>query len=295
MPWDWSRPGLWATLRSQRWGCSYLQICPWSLAPEAWCVGRHWNSPGSSRPGCGVLVPQSGGAAPLCPAPLQVRPPGHRDTTASPEQTPPLTLQHPNLPHNNPCLPTLGQTFQNIKQEYSPYQRWRHLEAVLNQSEACTLESQPHSSALTAPSSPGYSGMKKDQPSFPLWQVRIICEHLLKDYEEKIREEYEQILNTKLAEQYEPLVKCTHDQIMWRYGTRTTSYVSWSFLAYLGTRFDLKRWLLYTFCNWFVTTFQLQHGILWTCKRFFRCISYNLEDLKTFWLPQTYLSFLLIR
>lgn len=80
-------------------------------------------------------------------------------------------------------------------------------------SEACTSESQPHSSALTAPSSPGSSTMKKDQPSFPLRQVRIICEHLLKDYEEKIREEYEQILNTKLAE-YEPLVKCTHDQIM---------------------------------------------------------------------------------
>lgn len=49
----------------------------------------------------------------------------------------------------------LEQIFQNIKQEYSRYQRWRHLEVVLNQSEACTSESQPHSSALTAPSSPG--------------------------------------------------------------------------------------------------------------------------------------------
>ncbi|XP_044768184.1 akirin-1-like isoform X1 [Neomonachus schauinslandi] len=120
-------------------------------------------------------------------------------------------------PHPAPqqsCLPTLEQTFQNIKQEYSPYQRWRHLEAVLNQSETCTSESQPHSSALTAPSSPGSSGMKKDQRSSPLRQVRIICEHLLKDYEEKIPEEYEQILNTKLAKQYEPLVKCPHDQIM---------------------------------------------------------------------------------
>ena len=43
----------------------------------------------------------------------------------------------------------LEQIFQNIKQEYSSYQRWRHLEVVLNQSEACTSESQPHSSALT--------------------------------------------------------------------------------------------------------------------------------------------------
>ncbi|VFV26649.1 akirin-1-like [Lynx pardinus] len=118
------------------------------------------------------------------------------------------------------------QIFQNIKQEYSRYQRWRQLEVVLNQSEACTSESQPHSTALTAPSSPGTSWMKKDQPTFTLRQVGIICERLLKDYEDKIREEYEQILNTKLAEQYESFVKFTHDQIMRRYGTRPTSYVS---------------------------------------------------------------------
>uniref|UniRef100_A0A8C5XGM0 Akirin 1 n=1 Tax=Microcebus murinus TaxID=30608 RepID=A0A8C5XGM0_MICMU len=73
---------------------------------------------------------------------------------------------------------------------------------------------------------PGTSWMKKDQPTFTLRQVGIICERLLKDYEDKIREEYEQILNTKLAEQYESFVKFTHDQIMRRYGTRPTSYVS---------------------------------------------------------------------
>ena len=40
---------------------------------------------------------------------------------------------------------------------------------------------------------------RKDQPSFTLKQVSYLCERLLKDHEEKIREEYEQILNTKLA------------------------------------------------------------------------------------------------
>ncbi|XP_027720413.1 akirin-1 isoform X2 [Vombatus ursinus] len=118
------------------------------------------------------------------------------------------------------------QIFQNIKQEYSRYQRWRQLEVVLNQSEACISEGQSHSSGLSAPSSPGSSWMKKDQPTFTLRQVGILCERLLKDYEDRIREEYEQILNTKLAEQYESFVKFTHDQIMRRYGTRPTSYVS---------------------------------------------------------------------
>uniref|UniRef100_A0A2K5IYW0 Uncharacterized protein n=1 Tax=Colobus angolensis palliatus TaxID=336983 RepID=A0A2K5IYW0_COLAP len=135
----------------------------------------------------------------------------------------PQSLQQPAPPGSERRLPTPEQIFQNIKQEYSRYQRWRHLEVVLNQSEACASESQPHSSALTAPSSPGSSWMKKDQPTFTLRQVGIICERLLKDYEDKIREEYEQILNTKLAEQYESFVKFTHDQIMRRYGTRPTS------------------------------------------------------------------------
>ncbi|XP_051263793.1 akirin-1 isoform X1 [Dicentrarchus labrax] len=67
---------------------------------------------------------------------------------------------------------------------------------------------------------------RKDQPSFTLKQVSFLCERLLKDHEEKIREEYEQILNTKLAEQYESFVKFTQDQIMRRYGARPASYVS---------------------------------------------------------------------
>ncbi|CAD7688748.1 unnamed protein product [Nyctereutes procyonoides] len=133
-------------------------------------------------------------------APLPGPTPGLRPPNAEPPpllqtQTPPLALPQPTPPGS--------------ERQYSRHQRWRHLEVVLNQSEACTSESQPHSSAFTAPSSP----------------VGIICERLLKDYEDKIREEYEQILNIKLAEQYESFVKFTHDQIMRRYGTSPTSYV----------------------------------------------------------------------
>ncbi|XP_073095993.1 akirin-1-like [Manis javanica] len=120
-------------------------------------------------------------------APLPGPTPGLRPLDAEPPlpllqtQTPPLFLQQPAPPGRERRLPTPEQICQDIKQEYSHYQRWRHLEVVLNQSEACTSESQPHSSALTAPSSP---------------------------------------------EQYESFVKFTHDQIMRRYGTRPTSYVS---------------------------------------------------------------------
>ncbi|NP_001089245.1 akirin-1A [Xenopus laevis] len=121
---------------------------------------------------------------------------------------------------------TPEQILQNIKQEYTRYQRRRQLEGAFNQCEAGALnEVQASCSSLTAPSSPG-SLVKKDQPTFSLRQVGILCERLLKDHEDKIREEYEQILNIKLAEQYESFVKFTHDQIMRRYGARPASYVS---------------------------------------------------------------------
>ncbi|NP_001107272.1 akirin-1 isoform 1 [Danio rerio] len=122
----------------------------------------------------------------------------------------------------------IEQIFQNIRQEYSRYQRRRQLEGAFNQTEPCSsTDIQSSSPALTSPSSPtGASSLKKDQPLFTLRQVGYLCERLIKDHEEKMREEYEQILNTKLAEQYESFVKFTQDQIMRRYGARPASYVS---------------------------------------------------------------------
>uniref|UniRef100_A0A3B3Z9X2 Uncharacterized protein n=1 Tax=Periophthalmus magnuspinnatus TaxID=409849 RepID=A0A3B3Z9X2_9GOBI len=124
---------------------------------------------------------------------------------------------------------TPEQIFQNLRQEYSRIQRRRQLEGAFNQSEPCSSSDVPSpSSSLTAPSSPpGTHGSKKDQPSFTLRQVSYLCERLLKDHEDKIREEYEQILNTKLAEQYESFVKFTQDQIMRRYGARPASSYIW--------------------------------------------------------------------
>uniref|UniRef100_A0A5F8H1P2 Akirin 1 n=1 Tax=Monodelphis domestica TaxID=13616 RepID=A0A5F8H1P2_MONDO len=114
-------------------------------------------------------------------APLPGPAPGLRPPDTEPPPQPQLQPPPPSPPGSERRLRTPEQIFQNIKQEYSRYQRWRQLEVVLNQSEACTSEGQSHSSGLTAPSSP---------------------------------------------EQYESFVKFTHDQIMRRYGTRPTSYVS---------------------------------------------------------------------
>ncbi|XP_042194426.1 akirin-1 isoform X2 [Callorhinchus milii] len=119
---------------------------------------------------------------------------------------------------------TPEQIFQNIKQEYNRFQWRRQLEGSFHQSDSNSCAEGPSSSLLlNTPSSPGTSSSKKDQPLFTLRQVGIICERLLKDHESKLREEYEQVLNTKLAEQYDAFVKFTHDQIMRRYGERPAS------------------------------------------------------------------------
>ena len=84
-------------------------------------------------------------------------------------------------------------------------QKRRHLETSFQQTDpCCTSDAQPHAFLLSGPASPGTpsgtsSPLKKEQPLFTLRQVGMICERLLKEREEKVREEYEEILNTKLA------------------------------------------------------------------------------------------------
>lgn len=54
----------------------------------------------------------------------------------------------------------------------------------------------------TGASSGGVSPTRKEQPLFTLRQVGIICERLLKEREEKVREEYEETMTSKLAGWY---------------------------------------------------------------------------------------------
>nr|XP_056712241.1 akirin-2 [Euleptes europaea] len=126
---------------------------------------------------------------------------------------------------------TTEQILYNIKQEYKRMQKRRHLENFQQTDPCCSTDAQSQAFLLTGPALPGTSSaaaspLKKEQPLFTLRQVGMICERLLKEREEKIREEYEEILTTKLAEQYDAFVKFTHDQIMRRYGEQPASYVS---------------------------------------------------------------------
>lgn len=80
------------------------------------------------------------------------------------------------------------------------------------------------SSSLSLSSSPG---RKTEVPLFTLRQVSLVCERMLKEREEQIREEYDKVLTSKLAEQYEAFLKFNHDMLHRKFDERPASYVSW--------------------------------------------------------------------
>jgi len=66
-----------------------------------------------------------------------------------------------------------------------------------------------------------------DKPLFTFGQVGLICERLIRERENQLREIYEQALSNKLSEQYDTFVKFTHDQIQKRFEANAApSYLS---------------------------------------------------------------------
>lgn len=65
-----------------------------------------------------------------------------------------------------------------------------------------------------------------DLPIFSMNQVNQICDRMLKEREQMLREQYDKILSQKLSEQYDAFVKFTHEQIQRRFENSQCSYVS---------------------------------------------------------------------
>jgi hypothetical protein len=52
-----------------------------------------------------------------------------------------------------------------------------------------------------------------DTPMFTYSQTAQMCAHLLREQDKSIREQYEQLLTTKLSEQYEQFIRYSHDSV----------------------------------------------------------------------------------
>jgi len=71
------------------------------------------------------------------------------------------------------------------------------------------------------------SSSKGDRPVFTLKQMTMICEKLCKERTDQVREEYDQILQQKLSEQYDSFVKFVDQQIQQRFNqSQLPSYLS---------------------------------------------------------------------
>lgn len=94
-------------------------------------------------------------------------------------------------------------------------------------------ESSSSDGAMESPGSPTssfattYTPSTKEKPLFTFRQVGLICERMLRERENQIREEYDRVLNTKLSEQYDAFVRFTYDQIQKRFeAAAAPSYLS---------------------------------------------------------------------
>ncbi|KAL3281060.1 hypothetical protein HHI36_004284 [Cryptolaemus montrouzieri] len=101
---------------------------------------------------------------------------------------------------------------ENIKAELRRIQRRRELKYG-------AMENSDSSSGGESPS-------RSERPLFTFKQVGMICERMLRERESEIRQEYDNVLAAKLAEQYEAFVRFTYDQIHRNYDTAAPSYLS---------------------------------------------------------------------
>ena len=78
-----------------------------------------------------------------------------------------------------------------------------------NKSQSLVLKKPCALTALTSSS----STTTDDIPMFNYIQTAQMCARLLREQDRSIREQYEQLLSTKLTEQYDTFVRYTHDSV----------------------------------------------------------------------------------
>ncbi|XP_055311247.1 akirin [Sitodiplosis mosellana] len=117
---------------------------------------------------------------------------------------------------------------QNIREEITRLHRRKQLNFTYHNVER--MQDSESSGSEMGPDSP----RRPDTPPnlrnpekglFTFKQVQMICESMLKEREDSLREQYDAVLTTKLAEQYDAFVKFTYDQIQRRFEA-APSYLS---------------------------------------------------------------------
>ncbi|KAF7285007.1 akirin [Rhynchophorus ferrugineus] len=155
--------------------------------------------------------------APFCSSPTQREKLGDRSNTTSPSSSPMCNSQKSVFPDVLSKKLTPEYMAENIKAELKRLHRRKQLQYSMMENSDCSGN---ETSGDVSPS-------RSEKPLFTFKQVGMICERMLRERESEIREEYDNVLTTKLAEQYDAFVKFTYDQIQKNYSSQTTpSYLS---------------------------------------------------------------------
>jgi hypothetical protein len=120
---------------------------------------------------------------------------------------------------------------ENIREEIRRLHRRKQLTFGNSQTVEQMQDSESSGSEMgmspRRPDSPPAAVKNPEQALFTFKQVQMICERMLKEREEKLREQYDVVLTNKLAEQYDAFVKFTYDQIQRRWQSEAApSYLS---------------------------------------------------------------------
>lgn len=145
----------------------------------------------------------------------------HRGRSSAPEM---FTNSSPSPFANVVCPKITPETMAaNLREEIRRLHRRKQIQYSASTSERMqdTSSEGSNSGSEQGPESPSRS----DKALFTFKQVGMICERMLRERETLLREEYDQVLTTKLAEQYDAFVKFTYDQIQKRYEA-APSYLS---------------------------------------------------------------------
>jgi hypothetical protein len=127
--------------------------------------------------------------------------------------------------------PSSDELYSRIRDEWKRLKRRRQLKyqkSALKKSSGSASSSDNDESPVVPSSSRGAKTGANDESSalFTLEQVCTICNKLLVERENAVREEYDRALCEKLSEQYDAFVKFTHDQIQSHFSQSTPSYLS---------------------------------------------------------------------
>lgn len=142
-------------------------------------------------------------------------------SSSTPSNSPALLIEPTPSPFFDATQPKLTpeKISQTIRDEIRRLHRRRQLRYAANTERMHDSESSGSEMGPDSPrrcESPPNLLKNPEMAVFTFKQVQMICERMIKDREQSLIEQYDAVLNTKLAEQYDAFIKFTYDQIQSR-------------------------------------------------------------------------------